>query len=66
MAINPQAWPATKTLPKCSAEQARMYLEQAKEFIKATGFYQSMREDAELAVAEYIAYQEGYTLRNFR
>ncbi len=55
----------TNTLPKCSEEQAKEYWQQAKDFIKCTGFYGSMRWDAECAVAEYIAYQEGYTIRNW-
>lgn len=66
MAINPEAFPPTRTLPKCSEEQAKKYWEQAKAFIKATGFYSSMRWDAECAVAEYIAYQDGYTIRDWK
>ena len=65
MGINPEAWPKTDTLPMASKEQIDMYWAQAKAFIKATGFYGSMRWDAECAVAEYIAYQEGYTIRDF-
>jgi hypothetical protein len=63
--INPEAWPKTSTLPKCSREQAEQFFAEAREFIKATSFYQSIRRDAECAVAEYIAYQQGYTIRDW-
>lgn len=63
---NNEHWPETRTLPKCSAEQTKVYFEQANAFIKATKFYQSMKADAACAVAEYIAYQEGYTLRDWK
>lgn len=63
--INKEAWPRTDTLPKASPEQIKLYFAQAKEFIKATKFYSSMRGDAECAVAEFIAYQDGYTIRSW-
>ena len=60
------AWPATGTLPKCTEEQAKEYWRQAKAFIAATKFYSSIRGSAECAVAEYIAYQAGYTIRDWQ
>ena len=58
-------WPLTSTLPLCTEEQTKAYLLQAKQFIKATRFYHDIRGSSELAVAEYIAYKEGYTLRDW-
>lgn len=55
----------TKELPKCTDEQAAEYFVEAKAFIKASGMYGDMRSGAECAVAEYIAYQQGYTIRDF-
>lgn len=66
MPTKPEVWPKTDTLPMAPKEKIDEYWAQAKAFIKATGFYGDMRWDAECAVAEYIAYQEGYTIRNFK
>lgn len=64
-AINPDAFPPTNTLPKCSKQQFDSYMEQAKVFVKTTGYYQSIMWDATILITEYIAYQEGYTIRDF-
>lgn len=63
--MNKEAWPDCKNLPKASPAQVKEYFAQAKEFIKNTHFYQSIKWDVECVVAEYIAYQEGYTIRNW-
>lgn len=64
--IAEEAWPLTSTLPRCTEAQTAEYFSQARKFIKATRFYQSMAGDAACAVAEYIAYQEGYTIRDWK
>lgn len=60
---HPKVPTAPRELPKCTLEQSLQFWAEARAFINATGFYSSMKWDAECAVAEYIAYQAGYTIR---
>lgn len=55
----------TSVLPKAPKEKIEQYFRQANAFIGVTSFYQDMRSDGACLVAEFIAYQEGYTIRDW-
>ena len=54
-----------QTLVKVTPEEGARYFANAKAFIKNTRFYSSMAWDAAMAVAEYMAYLDGKTLRDW-
>lgn len=58
-------YPKTSTLRPCTQEQTEQYYANARAFIASTGFYSDMRWDASMAVAEYMASQDGFTLRDW-
>lgn len=56
----------TKDLPTCTEDQCMEFYNEAKKFIECTGYYTSVLSYATGAVAEYMAYQKGYTLRKWK
>lgn len=58
-------FPKTSTLTLATEAQADQYMVDAHAFIKSTGFYQDVRGTAAVAVAEYMAAQDGLTLRDW-
>lgn len=56
---------SVKFLPVCTEEQQKMYMDEASKFIADIGYYSDVKYSATLAITEYIAYQNGFTIRNW-
>lgn len=54
--------PVAKML-KASSEQTEKYLANAQQFVNASGAYGGVKGIVVAAIAEYMAYQDGYTIR---
>jgi hypothetical protein len=53
-------------LQLATEEEAKVYLAKARAFVKSTKMYGSIEATAACAVAEYMAYEDDKTLREFR
>lgn len=50
------------SLPECTSEQQNAYFDNAQDFIESTHWYTDCKGVAKCAIADYLAFSDGYKL----